>query len=148
MKRPLLMMFGLSVAASSSMVACTSDSKISATGFCTVATAYAQRGTEMSQAVDSADPVLVRTAVTTVGDQLRKLVESAPDAIATELTLLDSTYKQFVTVVAGADYDLAVLSGTPEAEAILAKLDSNEVNAANSKVEQYISDTCGVTVTS
>jgi hypothetical protein len=147
-KRPLLMMLGLSIAASSSIVACSSDSKPAATGFCTVATAYAQRGTEMSQAVDSGDPALLESAVTTMGGQLRKLVESAPAEIATDLTLLDTTYQQFVTVVAGANYDLAALSGTPEAEAILAKLDSSEVNAANSKVEQYISDTCGVTVTS
>jgi hypothetical protein len=141
--RSLTLAIGLA-AAGSSIAACNDDKGGASGEFCTLAKVYDGRGSEFADAMDTGDAALLEAAVQKAGGQLDKMTGAAPSQLEADVSLLNTTYQEFIAALEAVDYDMVALSTSADAAVVIDKLDSPEVNAASLKLDDYLAKTCGI----
>jgi hypothetical protein len=87
------------------------------------------------------DPAEMAAAFAEFEDIMDQAVDAAPDEIEDDVRLVAGAAKGFIEVLSDADFDLFQIDPSDERVALI---DSDEVNAANERIEEYNREVCGI----
>lgn len=106
--------------------------------FCDLAREYAKEFEETAEATDETE---LAESYKEFADAVDELASEAPDEIETDVELVNASFRQFVDLLEKYDYDLSKI---PEEEAAEIDFDSDELQAANGRIESYFEKVCKI----
>lgn len=136
------------VLAATTLAACGDDSSSSSGGnYCDRIQAYKDKGDELDvifagDQVPSSDDV--EKAFTTMQGMVHDLQKGAPSEIKADVDTMAGAIDGVVTLFAKYDWDLMALSASEDMATLQTELQGADMQAANDRLDEYTSKTCGI----
>ena len=110
--------------------------------FCTLVSAFKATNDALGDVVGN-DPAQAKGAMKRIVGQVEVLQARAPANVKVDVDAVAGYLKQFDSLLASIDYDLASASGNTQLADDFAALNSDELNAARERLANYTTVECG-----
>lgn len=131
--------------------ACSDDKKSSGGGGATDAAAFCAKLQEYKTATDSFDstmsdptPESLKTAFETMAAMLQDLESSAPSEISADLNKMNDSVDMMTAAFEKYDWDFMQVVTAPEFQEIDTLMSSEEMTAAQDRLDTWAKDTCNI----
>ena len=116
-----------------------------ATDFCAAMArfeALQAAGDELFAATEVVPAEDLRDVFRQVDTTIDELIDSAPEAVATDVRLVGETTQQVIAALERVDYDLVALATDPQYAESLADVDDTRITEANDRLAVYVRTEC------
>lgn len=129
-----------------SITACGGDEGASPAEYCSMISAY-EAESETYSAVfdtDNPDPAAVEAAFEAMGAQIDGLEKNAPSEIKAEVSAMADATRQLAAIFEKNDWDAAKIFASDDFAELMELMNSDDISAADERLEQYAEETCGL----
>jgi hypothetical protein len=112
--------------------------------YCSKVAQYKTKADSMSAAMTSNNPADLKNAFETIQVMIHDLDTDPPADIAADVHTMRQVSDEIVAVFRKYDYDVTKLAGAPEYVKLAETMDSNAINEANEKLDNYSTSVCGL----
>jgi len=128
------------------VTSCSSDAATSSADYCEMIRTYQADSDTYGDVFDAAtpDPAAVEAAFRAISAHIDALSAKAPASIKTDVAAMSDATHQLIDLFEKYDWDSVALAQSDDLEALSTLMDSDAINSANERLEQYSEETCGI----
>ena len=129
---------------SESLATTTVDIEPRDSDYCSKIKEYNARADELDSSMSSTNVADVKAAFESIQVMIHDLDKNPPSEIAEAVHTMREASDQLIAVFGKYDYDFTKLAGAPEYVKLAETMDSNAINEANEKLDNYSTSVCGL----